>query len=110
MVRRSHTYVLALNELWSGEFESEPYEVSWAGEALIFVRTLWSEGLETAQARVQISPDGVHWCDEGSIVELVPAPGMTFQRVDRFGGWLRLAGTLPAGASVKAIAYVVAKE
>jgi hypothetical protein len=110
MLRHSHTYVLELNGEWSGSFESEPYEAGWASEAVIFVRTLRAENLpDDARARVQISPDGVHWCDEGSTIRLAPAPGMTFCRVAHFGGWLRLAGDLPANARMKVIAYVAAK-
>lgn len=111
MVARSHTFVLELNGLWEGTFESEPYETAWAREAIVFIRALAAEKLPaTASARVQISPDGLHWCDEGTTVALRPVPEVTFCRLTHFGGWLRLAGSLPPGASVKVIAYVALKE
>lgn len=61
-------------------------------------------------ARVQISPDGMHWCDEGATLTLPTATGVVFCRVSHFGGWLRLVGEVPAGASVKVIVYLVLKE
>lgn len=112
MLKRSHTYVLELNGKWSGEFASEPYETAWAREAIVFVRTLAAENLNSgASARVQISPDGMHWCDEGTSLTLSPQPdAVTFCRLSHFGGWLRLAGELPAGGEMKVIAYVALKE
>ena len=90
-MRRSHTAVVERNVVWHGEFASEPYEVGWAGEALFFVRSLAGSGTGAAAA-VQVSPDGMQWCDEGTALEL-PAEGkISFCRVARFGGWLRVAG------------------
>ncbi len=110
MLRRSHTFVLELNGEWRGRFASEPYEAGWATEAIVFIRTLDACALPAdGSARVQISPDGLHWCDEGSIVRL-PAPGqMSYCRLSHFGGWLRLAGELPEGSWIKVIAYIAAK-
>lgn len=112
MLKRSHTYVLALNTQWAGEFASEPYETAWAREAIVFVRTLAAENLKAeAEARVQISPDGMHWCDEGTRLALAAkTDAVTFCRVAHFGGWLRLVGELPAGSAIKVIAYVALKE
>lgn len=110
MLKYSHTYVWELNGAWEGAFSTEPYEAPWASEAVLFVRTLESSGLAAGEARVEISPDGIHWCDEGTRLPLAPAPGLTFCRVSRFGGWLRLAGELPAGASMKVLAYAAARE
>lgn len=116
-MRQSHTAVLARNEVWSGRFETEPYEAAWAREAIFFLRSLESAALEdnaledNAVARVQISPDGIHWCDEGTEV-LLPSSSdePTFARVGSFGGWLRLVGETPEGSSVKIIAYLALKE
>ena len=111
MVARSHTYVLELNGLWQGSFESEPYETAWAREAIIFVRTLSAGVLPPgASARIQISPDGLHWCDEGTSIALAGSGEVTFCRLSHFGGWVRLKGELPPGASAKVIAYVALKE
>jgi len=111
MTRQSYTAVLERNRVWKGAFETEPYEAAWASEATFFVRALEASGeLGDAQACVQISPDGMHWCDEGTLVDLPVREGMTtFGRVRHFGGWLRLAGRVPQGAQVKVIVYLVLK-
>jgi hypothetical protein len=110
-MRQSHTAVLARNEVWSGEVATEPYEVAWALEAIVFVRALERAELPSGTGvRVQISPDGMHWCDEGSMLSLSGDPEVpAFVRVGHFGGWLRLAGTLAGGSAVKVIAYLVLK-
>ena len=80
-------------------------------EAIYFIRTLEAERVPgEATARVQISPDGMHWCDESTVIPLPAVPGMTFARVRHFGGWLRLLGELPPGAAIKVIVYLVLKE
>ena len=111
-MRQSHTAVLARNEMWHGRFETEPYEVAWASEAIFFLRALEPANLpQDMVARVQVSPDGMHWCDEGSALPLPHDPELsTFVKVYHFGGWLRLAGELPDDASIKIIAYLTLKE
>ena len=115
MTRLSYTAVVERNRLWTGSFETEPYEAAWAGEAIFFIRVLEaSDGLADAHAaaaapaRVQISPDGMHWCDEGTLVYLPAKAGeTTFGRVRHFGGWLRLAGRVPPGEQITVIVYLV---
>jgi hypothetical protein len=111
MIRQSYTAVVERNRLWTGQFETEPYEAAWASEAIFFVRALEaSGGLAHARACVQISPDGMHWCNEGTLVNLPTKAGaITFGRVSHFGGWLRLAGQVPSGEQIKVIAYLVLK-
>jgi hypothetical protein len=110
-MRQSQTAVIERNVTWSGDFETEPYETSWSGEALFFVRALEAEELPSGStARIQISPDGIHWCDEGSNLILPQANNVAFCRVSHFGGWLRLVGQLPDGASMKVIVYLSLKE
>jgi hypothetical protein len=110
-VKRSHTYVLELNGVWAGAFASEPLETAWAGEAVVFVRALEAKRLpEEAWAHVEISPDGLHWCAEGTRLRLAAPPEMTYCRLSHFGGWIRLAGELPEGGELKVIAYVALKE
>ena len=111
MTRQSYTAVIERNRVWNGSFETEPYEAAWANEAIFFVRALETSGkLVDARACVQISPDGMHWCDEGTLVDLPAKEGTTtFGRVGHFGGWLRLAGQVPPGAQVKVIVYLVLK-
>ena len=90
---------------------TEPHECAWAREARFFARVLKGEVPKGALVRVQISPDGIHWCDEGTTLALPAAPGITTSaRVGQFGGWLRLVGSLPAGRSLQVIIHLVLKE
>lgn len=110
-MRRSYTAVLARNEAWEGRFETEPYEAAWASEAIFFLRLLKGRAPDGSLARVQISPDGLRWCDEGSKLAFPEDSEIpTFVRVREFGGWLRLVGELPAGSDPTVIAYLSLKE
>lgn len=110
-MRQSYTAIVERDTLWKEEFATEPYECAWATEAIFFVRTIAAAGLPPGpKARVQISPDGIHWCDEGTAVDLRSEGGLTFARVRHFGGWLRLAGDLPPGAEVKVLVALALKE
>ncbi len=112
MPRQVYTAVVERNVTWQGDFTTEPYEAGWASEALIFIRTLQATGPGLpATARVQLSPDGIHWIDEGTTV-LVPTAteGLGVARVQQFGNWLRLAGSLPLGQQCTVIVYFVLKE
>ncbi|HEY3230332.1 MAG TPA: hypothetical protein VGJ87_14015 [Roseiflexaceae bacterium] len=110
-MRRSHTAVVERNVTWTGTFATEPYEAGWASEAIFFVRTLESAGLTTPpHARVELSPDGARWCNEGTTIELAPAPELSFVRLSHFGGWVRLAGELSPGVALKVIVYLTLKE
>jgi hypothetical protein len=111
-MRESHTAVVERNVIWTGRFEIEPYEAAWAGEAIYFLRALDAVRLpEGIVARIQISPDGLHWCDEGTELRLPNQPDeVTFARIRHFGGWLRAVGELPEGASLTVIAYLSLKE
>jgi hypothetical protein len=79
-MRQSHTSIIERNITWEDAFETEPYEVAWASEAIFFVRTLSVLGVVgDVDARVQISPDGMRWCDEGTVVPLSgEVDGVTF--------------------------------
>ena len=107
----SNTAIVDRNRVWSGVFETEPWEAAWAKEALFFVRALEVTGdVAGTQARVQISPDGIHWCDEGTSFSLPAVAGEpTFGRVSHFGGWLRVVGELPQDAALKTLVYLVLK-
>ena len=105
-LRESTTAVIVRGEAWSGEAASEPYEAGWATEAVIFLRTLKRDGdLSAARIRVQISPDGYNWVDEGTDIAL-PAnnDAVTFARITHFGNWLRIGGDLPDGGSCQLLA------
>lgn len=115
-MRQSHTIVLERNTLWVGAFATEPCEAGWAHEAIFFVRCLETNVADQwLHAWVEISPDGMHWCREGEVLSLpnnMDRSGETvsFCRVEQFGSWLRLAGELPDGASMRVIAYLTLKE
>ena len=113
-MRESHTAVVERNTTWRGEFASEPFECAWAGEAIFFVRYLSAKKLDEydwASAEVQISPDGMHWCNEGESISLpTVADEVTFRRVNHFGGWLRLAEELRENTSLTILIYLMLKE
>ncbi len=110
MVRQNYTAIVERNIKFSGEFASEPYECGWASEAIFFIRKLKTEGAAAGTpVRVQISPDGMRWCDEGTQLALTGAE-VDFIRVKHFGNWLRITGTLPEGASIDAIVALSLKE
>ena len=107
-MRQSHTAVVERNQCWEGNFATEPYEVGWSHEAIFFVQILRAEKSPIVNARVQISPDGIHWCnmysDSVKPVGLFPSGGVKaskgeigFLQVSHYGGWLRLAGTVKDG-------------
>ena len=103
MLRESYTAIVERSEALRGSFATEPYECGWAGEAIFFVRILERTGnLAGVTLHVQISPDGIRWCDEGTSVTL-GAGEVAFGKVAHFGNWLRLSGTLPDGAVVRTI-------
>jgi len=109
MLAGSALAVVARNETWSGTAATEPHECGWAREAVVFVRALKPPvGLPPgAAARVEISPDGMHWVAEGTTVALPMREGeMRFARVAQFGGWLRLAAELPDGAAITVLVSI----
>lgn len=110
VMRNAYTAVIARGEAWQGAVQTEPYEAAWAAEALFFVRVLEAEGSGRAIARVQISPDGMHWVDEGGELVIEAAQGhLSFVRVAQFGGWLRLAVVVPPSAVITVVATLALK-
>lgn len=108
-LRTSYTTAIERNIVWQGDFATEPYEAPWASEAIFFIRTLTDS--PGGSARVQISPDGIYWCDEGAQITLsTQANGLTFCRVEQFGGWLRLVGTTTDGQPATVLVYLNLKE
>ena len=111
-LRESYTLPVERNETWGpGDFASETAECAWATEAIFFVRALAVQGdVGSVRAQVQISPDGMHWVDEGTAFTLpAQADDVTFCKVRHFGGWLRFVGTLPEGTEVTLIVYLTLK-
>ena len=114
-MRQSHTAVVERNQLWEGDFVTEPYEAGWSHEAIFFVRMLRveaanSSSLIAVELQVQISPDGIHWCDEGSRLNFVATTrtrqtilcaGVALRRLaapSRNGKRRPRLGTRPSGA------------
>lgn len=110
-LRECQTAVVARNDRWSGVAGTEPYEAGWASELVIFLRLLEAEGsFHDAAAAVQISPDGIHWVDEGSRLSLPKGVGtVTFVRVAHFGQYVRLKAELPLGVACKVLVTINAK-
>jgi hypothetical protein len=110
-MRLSYTAVIERNIWWEGVSATEPYEAAWAREAIIFIRVLEQRHIRVPISfQVQISPDGMHWCNEGSALIIYPDVEVTFVRVKHFGGWLRLQGEIPPEAALKVLIYINLKE
>jgi hypothetical protein len=112
MMRQCVTAVVSRNETWTGAAASEPYECGWAGEAIVWLRCLGAKGkLAAARARVQISPDGMRWVDEGTRLKFPTKEGaLTHARIAHFGNFLRVVANLPKGASAKILLTLTLKE
>ena len=107
MVKRSYNAVVERNVEWQGAFASEPYEAGWASEAIFFIRALQGSG-NGAVAKVQITPDGTHWCDEGTTIVLPEEGETSYCKVAHFGNWLRIVGE--ATTSIKVLVTLSLKE
>lgn len=92
-----------------GSFFTEPFETAWASEAIFFLTVEELQAPEL-RARVQISPDGINWVDEGTSSTPINQTGISFLRVRHFGGWLRLACDLQSGCSTRILVHLILKE
>ena len=108
-LRHAVTAVVERNTRWEGEVATEPWEVGWASEAIFFVRILDQDAPKTATLRIQVSPDGMEWVDEGPCLSH-DGESLLWARVSHFGGWLRLAGSIPPGQHLQVIVYLSLKE
>jgi len=112
MINTSYNAIVERNIVWNGAFATEPYECGWAKEAIFFVRALSiaAPAGTVGTVKVQISPDGIRWIDEGSSFVLPQAEGDTsFCRVSHFGNWLRIIGNT-AGAELKVLVTLSLKS
>lgn len=101
MLPENITAVIARNELWEEHAATEPFEAGWAREVVIFVRALKEPVGKQPKARVEISPDGIHWIAEGTEFELPTGKDViTCARISHFGNWLRVAAELDSGSSL----------
>ena len=111
-MRNAYTAVIARGEWWEQSVQTEPYEAAWAGEAVFFVYVMAVSGVGSgdAVAQVQISPDGLHWVDEGASMRIAARKdALSFARVGNFGGWLRLDVTLAPEIGIKVVATLALK-
>lgn len=93
-MKQFYTAVTDLRRRVTGGFTTFPYEAGWADEATYFVTIEESSaGALGVQLAVQISADGIRWHDEGTTMT-VPPDSAEFVRLTRFGGFLRLAGSV----------------
>jgi hypothetical protein len=101
MLAESYTAVIARGEDWVDGSTTEPYEASWAREAIIMVRTLETGTLVPgAKAHVQISLDGIRWVDEGTVLDIpTEVDGISMARLSHFGHYLRLRASMPPKAT-----------
>ena len=104
------TQIIVDDETWTGPFFAPAIAVGAWQEAIIFVTALDANGQVAVPARLQISPDGQHWVDEGTSFTLPYRPGeVTFARARHFGAWLRVVGVLPEAATIRVSVSVVCK-
>lgn len=110
-MREALTAVISRAEPWSGTRLTEPYEVGWAGEAIVFVRAIEAATGGEGELVVLISPDGIHWSEEGT---RLPLPGAAdasaFARLGHFGHFLCFRAELPEGATGKYVLTLSLKE
>jgi hypothetical protein len=110
-MRHSFTAVIEQANTYTANFETEPYEAGWATEARWFVRVLEIEDAGGISFHPQISPDGLHWMDEGSDPINFDATGMKSMALRDFGHWLRLRAEFYGDATrVKVLIYLALKE
>ncbi len=82
---------LEVKKDFTADFQTHPYEAGWADECIFFIAVEGMSGSgSTLTAAVEISHDGVHWAEEGTISEAITKTGLNFIRVKHFGNWLRL--------------------
>ena len=109
MIRNSYTAVVERNTTFAENLATEPYEVAWAREVRVFVRALNLNGC--LEAKAEISPDGLHWMDEGTLPVRLNAPGLLSFPLRDFGHWLRIVLTNEAPSpSATVIVYLALKE
>jgi hypothetical protein len=110
-VSESYTAVVEKAQNVTGPFATEPYETGWAHEALIFLKTTRAAVGAGVAGRIQVSPDGIDWIDEGSSLPPLAGEGMTFAKVAHFGSWLRVVGEVSGPApGVDLMVYIALKE
>ena len=88
-MRKFATTVVELRQRFEETIETHPFECGWANEAIVFVEPHQAAPGDVVTLRVQLSPDGIRWIDEGTVLRVT---GHVMARLTHFGGFLRLAG------------------
>lgn len=89
---------LEVKRYFSGSFETHPYECGWADEAIFFIMVEKIQGSPRMAVQVQISQDGVHWCDDDTPQALVETEGQHAVKVaPNFGNYLRIRANIEGG-------------
>ena len=93
-------------------FTTHPMEAAWATEAIFFIAVEEVTGeAPSLTMKVQISPDGINWIDEGNALANITGTGNYFVRARHFGGWLRLRGDIDGrGACFNLTIHLTLKE
>lgn len=91
------TTVVELRQRFEQTVETHPFECGWADEAIVFVEPHDAVPGDVVTLRVQLSPDGIRWIDEGTVLRVTEH---AMARLTHFGGFLRLVGVVTdAGGS-----------
>lgn len=110
-MRTSQTAVLERLATLEGELITEPFEVGWAAEARWFIRLLDCPDEATKIAvTVQVSPDGVLWCDHETAPVHVENQDLVTIPVTSFAGWLRLKIDASSDTTGRVIIYLHLKS
>ena len=90
-MRQYYQSLLERKKEFDSRFETEPYEAAWASEAIFYIKVEGVSGDNAKlDAKVQISPAGHDWVDDGTKFPSITKKGVYFVKVKHFGGWLRL--------------------
>ncbi|HCU72705.1 MAG TPA: hypothetical protein DGO43_02695 [Chloroflexi bacterium] len=110
-MRHFFTAVIEKNATFEDDFTTEPYECAWASEARWFIQVADLDGKAELEARVQVSPDGLFWCDHGAGFPTISGTGLYTLPLRDFGGWLRLNCSLSGqNPRARVMIYLVLKE
>jgi len=94
---------LQIKKVIGENFRTFPYEVGWADEVIFFfVIEHITKGNPTYTAKVQLSPDGVRWADDGETpVAKISGEGCHFIKVaPNFGNYVRIAVETEGGEAM----------
>lgn len=85
------TTVVELRQRFEKTIETHPFECGWADEAIVFIESHDPAPDVVVTLRVQLSPDGIRWIDEGTVLRVTDN---AMARLTHFGGFLRLVGVV----------------